>query len=66
MPHISTGDLLRSRRGDGSDIGSLISDYLDRGALVPDEVIARIACERLDKPDARSGFILDGYPRTIA
>ncbi|TSE01446.1 adenylate kinase [Skermania sp. ID1734] len=65
VPHISTGDLLRSRRGDGSDIDKLLSEYLDRGELLPDDVIVKITSDRLDEPDAVDGFILDGFPRTL-
>jgi len=66
IPQISTGDMLRSAVADGSPIGVEAKSYMDRGDLVPDSVVIGVAGERLGKPDAADGFILDGFPRTAA
>jgi len=66
VPHISLGDLLREAVRDKTKVGKLAAKYLDKGLLVPDEVVNELARERYAKPDCQSGFILDGYPRTIA
>jgi adenylate kinase len=65
VPHIATGDMLREALAAGTLLGRQAREYMDRGALVPDEVIVGLIAERLDQPDARPGFILDGFPRTI-
>jgi adenylate kinase len=65
VPHIATGDMLREAVAAGTPLGRQARDYMDRGALVPDEIIVRLIAERLDQGDARHGFILDGFPRTI-
>jgi len=65
IPHISTGDIFRSNIKKGTDLGRKAKEYIDRGALVPDEVTAGIVRDRLEQPDCASGFILDGFPRTI-
>ncbi|MFH1752661.1 MAG: adenylate kinase [Candidatus Omnitrophota bacterium] len=64
IPHISTGDILRESVRDGSDVGLKAKSYMDKGELVPDEVVTEIVVQRLARPDAKNGFILDGYPRT--
>ena len=64
--HLATGDMLREAVAAGSPLGREAKDYMDRGALVPDDVIIRMMGERLGRADARPGFILDGFPRTIA
>jgi len=64
--HLATGDMLREAVAAGSPLGGEAKDYMDRGALVPDDVIIRMMGERLGRADARPGFILDGFPRTIA
>lgn len=64
LPHVSTGDLFRAALRDGSPLGDAVRPYLERGALVPDEVTVRVIAERLAAQDARSGVILDGFPRT--
>ena len=64
--HLATGDMLREAVAAGSPIGREAKSYMDRGALVPDDVIIRMMAERLAKADAGRGFILDGFPRTIA
>jgi adenylate kinase len=65
LAHIATGNLLREAVQHGTPIGLMAQSYLDRGELVPDEVMARLVAERLDAPDARAGAIFDGYPRTL-
>lgn len=65
VPQISTGDLLREAVAQGTAIGLKAKTYMDAGELVPDEVIIGIVEERLAKPDAREGFLLDGFPRTV-
>ncbi|RKQ61888.1 adenylate kinase [Thermovibrio guaymasensis] len=66
VPHISTGDILRAAVKEGTELGQLAKSYMDRGELVPDEVIIGIIRERLSQPDIRErGFILDGFPRTL-
>ena len=66
VPQISTGDMLRAAVAAGTEVGKLAQGYLDRGELVPDEVVIGVARERLGQPDAKDGFILDGFPRTRA
>jgi len=66
VPHVATGDMLREAAAAGTPLGREAKGYMDRGALVPDDVIIRMIAERLAKPDARAGFLLDGFPRTIA
>lgn len=65
IPHISTGDMLRQAVRDDTAVGRLAQAYMQRGDLVPDPVMQEIVQERLAQPDAESGFILDGYPRTL-
>jgi len=64
--HLATGDMLREAVAAGSALGREAKGYMDKGALVPDDVIIRMMAERLGKADAGRGFILDGFPRTIA
>jgi adenylate kinase len=66
VPHVATGDMLREAAAAGTPLGREAKGYMDRGALVPDDVIIRMIAERLRQPDARGGFLLDGFPRTIA
>lgn len=65
IPTISTGNILRAAVKNGTPVGLKAKEYMDKGALVPDEVIIDIICERLAEPDCKNGFILDGVPRTI-
>ena len=65
IPKISTGEILRKAVEDGTQIGGLVKAIMDRGELVNDEVMSGIVRERLEKADARLGFILDGFPRTV-
>lgn len=65
-PHISTGDILRAAVKDQTDLGKKAKAYMDAGDLVPDSLIIDLMNERLQKPDAAKGFILDGFPRTTA
>jgi len=66
IPAIATGDMLRAQRRAGSELGDQVKSYMDRGELVPDALMIDIIRERLQKPDAKNGFILDGFPRTVA
>ncbi len=65
IPQLSTGDILRSAIAAKTPMGLAAKEIMDRGDLVPDEVVNGIVSERLDQEDARRGFILDGFPRTI-
>lgn len=66
IPQISTGDMLRAAVKDGTPLGRQAKQYMDGGALVPDAVIIGLVRERLQKPDCARGYILDGFPRTVA
>lgn len=66
VPRISTGDILRRNVADGTELGRKARAYMESGKLVPDEVVIAMTAERLREPDARNGFVLDGFPRTIA
>jgi len=63
---ISTGDMLRAAVAAGSAVGRKAKSYMDLGKLAPDEIVIEAAEERLGRPDAKQGFILDGFPRTVA
>src|SRR5665213_1053193 len=65
LPHIATGDILRAAREAGTELGLLAKKYMDAGELVPDSVVIGVILERLGDDDARDGFLLDGFPRTI-
>ncbi len=65
LPFISTGEMLRSNVKEGTELGKEAQRYMDAGDLVPDELIVKMAAERLQEEDAQDGFILDGFPRTI-
>ncbi len=66
LPHISTGELLRSAAKSGSELGTQAKAVMDRGELVSDDIMLGLIEERLSQPDAEAGFILDGYPRNLA
>ena len=66
IPTISTGDMLRAAIAAGTEVGNLAQTYLDKGHLVPDEVVIHLVAERVSQPDCQKGYILDGVPRTIA
>ena len=65
-PQIASGDLLRTAVRNGTELGLKAKRFMDRGALVPDDLVLGLIGERLDQADARDGFILDGFPRTVA
>lgn len=65
MPHISSGDLLRAAAKAGTELGLKAREYMDRGELIPDDVMIHLIGERLGQDDTRNGFILDGYPRDL-
>ena len=65
LPYYATGDILREAVREQTDLGTTAKEYMDRGDLVPDEVIVGVIAERIDKPEADDGFILDGFPRTV-
>lgn len=65
IPQISTGDIFRSNIKNGTELGKKAKEYIDKGLLVPDEVTVGIVKDRLQQPDCKNGFILDGFPRTI-
>jgi adenylate kinase len=65
LPHIATGDLLRENVKAQTPLGLQAKDYMDRGLLVPDELVASMLKERFSEPDVKKGFILDGYPRNF-
>jgi adenylate kinase len=64
LSYISTGDILRANVKDGTELGQEAKQYMDAGKLVPDDVIVRMAADRLQQEDTLDGFILDGFPRT--
>lgn len=66
IPHISTGDMFREAMSSGSELGNKIKDIVNRGDLVSDELTCALVKERLSKPDCANGYLLDGFPRTIA
>ncbi|MES9519182.1 adenylate kinase [Streptomyces capoamus] len=66
IPHISTGDLFRANISQQTELGKLAKSYMDAGNLVPDEVTIAMAKDRMEQPDAESGFLLDGFPRNVS
>ncbi len=66
IPHISTGEILRSEVQARSELGTKAKQYMDKGELVPDSLVVDIVARRLTQPDCKSGWLLDGFPRTIA
>jgi adenylate kinase len=63
---IATGDIFRANVAEGSELGRIAQEYMDRGDLVPDAVVIAMVMDRLAEPDCAAGFILDGFPRTVA
>lgn len=66
MVQLSTGDMLRAAIASGTALGARVKDIMDKGQLVSDDIMVGIISDRLDQPDAKNGFILDGFPRTVA
>lgn len=66
VPHISTGDIFRENIKNNTELGKKAKSYMDQGLLVPDELVNEIVADRLKKDDCKDGFLLDGYPRTVA
>ncbi len=65
IPHISTGDIFRANIKNGTDLGKKAKEYKDQGLLVPDELTCDLVMDRIAQDDAKNGFVLDGFPRTI-
>jgi adenylate kinase len=65
IPHISTGEILRSAIAQGTPLGQKAQSYVDKGELVPDDLLLDLIRERLNQPDAQNGWILDGFPRNV-
>ena len=65
IPTISTGNIIRAAIKDGTEMGKKAKDFIEKGALVPDEVVIGIIKDRLKADDCKNGFILDGFPRTV-
>lgn len=65
IPHISTGDIFRANIKEGTELGKKAKEYMDQGALVPDELTCDLVMDRIQQDDCKNGFVLDGFPRTI-
>ncbi len=65
IPHISTGDIFRANIKNNRELGKKAKEYMDKGLLVPDELVVDLVVDRLTKEDAKKGYVLDGFPRTI-
>lgn len=65
IPHISTGDIFRDNIKNGTELGKKAQEYMNKGELVPDDLVIEIATDRLLKGDCKNGFLLDGFPRTV-
>lgn len=65
IPHIATGDILRAAVRAGTEFGAKAKEYMDAGELLPDDIMTGVVVERLEQEDARDGFLLDGFPRTV-
>ena len=64
-PHVATGDIFRANVAEGTELGRAAQEYMDRGDLVPDDVVIAMVMERLAEADCTAGFVLDGFPRTV-
>ncbi|MBR1506522.1 MAG: adenylate kinase [Eubacterium sp.] len=65
IPHISTGDIFRANIKQGTELGQKAKEYMDKGLLVPDELVVDLIMDRFQQDDAKNGYVLDGFPRTI-
>ena len=65
IPHLSTGNILRNAKADGTELGKIVGPIMDAGGLVSDELMNQVVADRIARDDCRSGFLLDGYPRSI-
>ena len=65
IPHISTGDIFRANIKNGTELGAKAKEYMDKGLLVPDELVVDLVIDRFKEPDCANGYVLDGFPRTI-
>lgn len=65
IPHISTGDIFRANIKNGTELGKKAKEYMDKGALVPDELVVDLVADRVKQADCEKGYVLDGFPRTI-
>ena len=65
IPHISTGDIFRANIKQGTELGKKAKEYMDQGALVPDELVVDLIMDRFAQDDCKNGYVLDGFPRTI-
>ena len=65
LPHVSTGDIFRANLKQGTELGKKAKEYMDKGALVPDELTVEILLDRVAQDDCKNGYVLDGFPRTI-
>ena len=65
LPHVSTGDIFRANLKQGTELGKKAKEYMDKGALVPDELTVEILLDRVAQDDCKDGYVLDGFPRTI-
>ena len=66
IAHVSTGDALRANIKAQTELGKFAKSFIDKGQLVPDDVVVKIVADRISQPDCEKGFLLDGFPRTVA
>ena len=66
LPHISTGDIFRANIKNGTELGNKAKSYMDKGSLVPDEITIGMLIDRINDKDCVNGYVLDGFPRTLA
>ena len=65
VPHLSTGDILRAAKKDGTELGKIVGPIMDKGGLVSDDLIVEVVRERISQDDCKNGYLLDGFPRTL-